>query len=42
MRKGTIYPMQDIHNKLKNGVDVEEVQNLESASLGSGERIAIV
>ncbi|KAM7496638.1 hypothetical protein LguiA_021052 [Lonicera macranthoides] len=37
----TLLRNMDIHNKLKNGVDVEEVQNLESASLSSGERIAI-
>jgi hypothetical protein len=31
----------DIHNKLKNGVDVEEIQNPESTSISSGDRIAI-
>lgn len=34
--------MQDMHNKLTNGVEVEESQNSESVSFSSGERIAIV
>ncbi|XP_059660679.1 E3 UFM1-protein ligase 1 homolog [Cornus florida] len=31
----------DVHNKLKNGIEVEESQNPESVSLNSGERIAL-
>ncbi|KAK7859293.1 e3 ufm1-protein ligase 1 like protein, partial [Quercus suber] len=31
----------DIHNKLKNGIEVEEAQNSESVSLSPGERTAI-
>ncbi|XP_057954864.1 E3 UFM1-protein ligase 1 homolog [Malania oleifera] len=31
----------DIHNKLKNGIQVEEPQNLESVSLSSGDKIAL-
>ncbi|KAF5751498.1 E3 UFM1-protein ligase 1 [Tripterygium wilfordii] len=31
----------DMHNKLKNGIEVEESQNLESISFNSGERTAL-
>ncbi|WJZ88804.1 hypothetical protein VitviT2T_008073 [Vitis vinifera] len=31
----------DVHNKLKNGIEVEESQNSESISVTSGERIAL-
>ncbi|KAL6967433.1 hypothetical protein U1Q18_033242 [Sarracenia purpurea var. burkii] len=31
----------DMHQKLKNGIEIEESQNLDSVSLSSGERIAL-
>lgn len=34
--------LKDVHNKLKNGIEVEEFHNQESTSLNSGERIGLV
>lgn len=34
--------MQDMHNKLRNGIEVEESQNSEPITLSSAERTAIV
>lgn len=34
--------MQDVHNKLKNGIEIDESQNRESASLNPGDRNALV
>jgi len=34
--------LQDEHNKLKNGVDVQESPKSKSISFGPGERAAIV
>lgn len=34
--------MQNMHNKLKNGIEVEEPQKGESVSLAPGDRVALV
>lgn len=34
--------MQDLHTKLKNGIEVAELQNSESVSLSTGDRTTIV